>query len=672
MEFPKKYQLIELLPGSGVQSYRARQTNTGRDVTVHLLVGGKTPENEVFLVRLRAMQPHSMAKLIEVGEYEGATFVVTVAPPYQRLDEWLAEQDRADAAAKEFGKAGFWKRPEVGSLAPPPPAKAPAAPATLSEPGEFTKQFQRAAAPAPEPGLPLTAPVRAADPTPASATDEFAKLFSAPTGAPLSAAPADAGALGGAGEFTKMFQGGVAPPAAEPVLPAVPAAAPVRPTPAQTAEAGEFTKLFQSPVAPAAAEPSLPAVPAASAAPVRPTPAQSAEAGEFTKLFQSPVAPAAEPSLPAVPAASAPPVRSTPAPTAEAGEFTKLFQSPAVPPAAEHSLPAAPAASAAPVRSAPAQPAEAGEFTKLFQSPVSPPAAEPSLPSTPAVSAPAAPASPAAGPGEFTRLFHAPPPPPAAAPPAGIPVKPAGPGEFTRMFDSSLPDVPAPGDWPAPAPKPHAPSEFTQMFQTPAPPQGGPSSPAGGEFTQFFRSAPGGTPSAPQFPSASQFPQAAATPAAPPRQAEPGDYTRMFGTVGSIDPTPQAPVPPPAPPNAYGGGATQVFAVNQPATPASGAQGPSEYTRMISTPSNLGSLPGAIPPAAPISGMPQMGAPSVPMPPAPQPPAMPQVAPPPVAVPAAPAGVSAGKSPNIVLIVIFCLLAFLAGGVVVYLVVRRG
>src|SRR4051794_34882124 len=128
MDFSKKYQLIELLPGSGVQSYRARQTNTGRDVTVHLLVGGKTPENETFLVRLRAMQPHSMAKLIEVGEYEGATFVVTVAPPYQRLDEWLAEQDRADAAAKEFGKAGFWKRPEVGTLGPPP-GKVPAAPA---------------------------------------------------------------------------------------------------------------------------------------------------------------------------------------------------------------------------------------------------------------------------------------------------------------------------------------------------------------------------------------------------------------------------------------------------------------------------------------------------------------------------------------------------------------
>src|SRR5260370_16103473 len=189
MDFSKKYQLMELLPGDGVRSYRARQMNTGREVTLHRLVGGKTAENEAFLVRLRAMQPHSMAKLIEVGEHEGDMFVVTVAPPYQRLDEWLGEQERADATAKEFGKAGFWKRPEAGSLTPPLPAKAPeeAAP-TAAEPGEFTKQFQRPPVPAPEPGLPATsagtAPVRApglpGGARPAPGTGEAAKCVSAP------------------------------------------------------------------------------------------------------------------------------------------------------------------------------------------------------------------------------------------------------------------------------------------------------------------------------------------------------------------------------------------------------------------------------------------------------------------------------------------------------------
>ena len=125
MNFSEKYHLIEPLPGEGVLSYRARQTNTGRDVTVHFLMGGKTPQNEAFLVRLRAMQPASMAQLIEVGEHEGATFAVTVAPPSLHLEEWLAEQDRAAAAALEFSQVSMWKRPSGENLAPPPPAHEP-------------------------------------------------------------------------------------------------------------------------------------------------------------------------------------------------------------------------------------------------------------------------------------------------------------------------------------------------------------------------------------------------------------------------------------------------------------------------------------------------------------------------------------------------------------------
>jgi hypothetical protein len=72
--------------------------------------------------------------------------------------------------------------------------------------------------------------------------------------------------------------------------------------------------------------------------------------------------------------------------------------------------------------------------------------------------------------------------------------------------------------------------------------------------------------------------------------------------------------------------------------------------------------------------MPQMGMnPAMPQQPGmPQvsyaPPPMPQVAPPQVTVP--PVTVAAPKSSNTLLIVIFCLLAFLAGAIVVYLLVR--
>jgi hypothetical protein len=56
--------------------------------------------------------------------------------------------------------------------------------------------------------------------------------------------------------------------------------------------------------------------------------------------------------------------------------------------------------------------------------------------------------------------------------------------------------------------------------------------------------------------------------------------------------------------------------------------------------------------------------------PAVAPPAMPKMEAPKVAAPSIAA--PAGASTNILLVVIFCLLAFLAGGVVVYLVMRHG
>ena len=74
--------------------------------------------------------------------------------------------------------------------------------------------------------------------------------------------------------------------------------------------------------------------------------------------------------------------------------------------------------------------------------------------------------------------------------------------------------------------------------------------------------------------------------------------------------------------------------------------------------------------------MPYMQPPAMPQQPAtPQMPYMPQMAIPQMAPPqvkAPPVTVPAAKSSNTLLIVIFCLLAFLAGGIVVYLLVRRG
>jgi hypothetical protein len=309
MDLSQKYNLIELLPGEGVQSYTARQINTGRDVTVHLLMDEKTQAKAGFLVRLRTMQPQSMAKLIEVGEYQGAMFVVTVAPPYQRLDEWLAEQDRAEAAAKEFGKAGIWKRPEVSKLAPAStqPTKGPEAneftkPFLSPTPSSVTAQFQTAGAQTPA--------------APDAERDDFAELFSRPAGEtssrPDSQLPSAATWSSEPGEFTRMFQSAAAP-TLEPVAPpaaatkVTPLAPLARPPVTPSTEPGEFTQMFQNSAAP----PPEPFVPPPAVAKVMPAPppAQSSEPGEFTRLFQTapPPEPVAPPPAVATKATLAPP-----------------------------------------------------------------------------------------------------------------------------------------------------------------------------------------------------------------------------------------------------------------------------------------------------------------------------------------------------------------------------
>jgi hypothetical protein len=73
--------------------------------------------------------------------------------------------------------------------------------------------------------------------------------------------------------------------------------------------------------------------------------------------------------------------------------------------------------------------------------------------------------------------------------------------------------------------------------------------------------------------------------------------------------------------------------------------------------------------------MPQFNMPSPSLPPPPAKPQMPAVAPPAmpqVSPPQMPAAAPAAKSSNILVIVIFCLLAFLVGGVLVYVVMRHG
>ncbi len=334
MDFYQKYELIDPLPGEGTKSFRARQISSGRDVAVHLLTGGKNPENDALLARLRTLPPESLRKLLEVGDNDGVTFVATEAPPYLHLGEWLGEQERAAGAsdAAKFTHAGAWKVPVMTAPPPPPPSSAPGA--GSSGPGEFTLMFQKAAAkekgdPMPAAAPPPPAPAFPAVSSPAS-TQVLPQAPVPPAAqvSPQAAAPAD-----GPGEFTRMFQAAQANP---------PQPAGTMQVPAQggTPIAGTHAVLGAMPLGQAmpggtfAMQAAMP--PAGSAAP------GSSQPGEFTSMFNAPAgAPVSEPVVPKAPAAAAP--QAVPPPSAP-GSFTSMFSAPPCAPVGEPEIPKAPAA----------------------------------------------------------------------------------------------------------------------------------------------------------------------------------------------------------------------------------------------------------------------------------------------------------------------------------------
>jgi len=133
MSFYDRYELVGEIEGEGTRGFRARQKDNGREVAVHLLLGGRTPENLLLLARVDAFR--NAPRLIEIGEFEGTDYVVTEAPPYVHLNEWVLMMERAAVAeAQKFNRVGTWKvtlpQPAAAKTPPapaaPPPAQGPA------------------------------------------------------------------------------------------------------------------------------------------------------------------------------------------------------------------------------------------------------------------------------------------------------------------------------------------------------------------------------------------------------------------------------------------------------------------------------------------------------------------------------------------------------------------
>src|SRR5438046_290605 len=119
MSFYSQYELLELVPGGTVRTFKARQIGSGRDVLVHLLVSG----GEALERQLENLIPEKRAQILDRGMHEGTPYVVSTAlPAGVNFEEWLS------GPLKDLGtRAGKWDITQMraalaGSAAPPPPA----------------------------------------------------------------------------------------------------------------------------------------------------------------------------------------------------------------------------------------------------------------------------------------------------------------------------------------------------------------------------------------------------------------------------------------------------------------------------------------------------------------------------------------------------------------------
>src|SRR5581483_11867148 len=314
MDFRKKYELLEALPGQEIKSFKAREIASGRSVLVHLLSPAQSTAMESILRHLADLPAERRKEIVEVGNSAGTPYVVTdMQSGCLPLGEWLNLDKPVEA--EQFG------RPGAGNIPAKPDSEAPARVET--EAGESTRMFL-------SPPFVDERPASTPSPPPAEEPGEFTRMFFGPGRAPEPIAEAAAPPAKvppehqpPTGEFTRVFR----PPAPfrqsdpeeEPTVeipiarPApiseTPASAPA--LPAQPAARGEFTEAFEVP-------------PQAAPAPSHPAPlslplAASDTSSEFAKVFDTPLQAGTFPPPPA------------PAPAGRTSEFSEMLRSPTPP-----------------------------------------------------------------------------------------------------------------------------------------------------------------------------------------------------------------------------------------------------------------------------------------------------------------------------------------------------
>ena len=199
VSLPDRFELFELVrEDPACQTFRARERATGRAVEAHLFL-----PSSGLASRFEHLSEQQSKTVLDRGSHEGKTYVVTT-PLAGGFMEWL------HAEPQDLASAGAWRIQPTAPTEPPPASPPASTPGAV--PGDFTRMFQLRQAPEP---VAATEPKPEPDLASPSQPGEFTRAFQKPIVAPPE--PAAGSALAGQpGEFTRMFQ----PPVPAPASPA--------------------------------------------------------------------------------------------------------------------------------------------------------------------------------------------------------------------------------------------------------------------------------------------------------------------------------------------------------------------------------------------------------------------------------------------------------------------
>jgi hypothetical protein len=285
MNWLGRFELLDPIPGTA-HSFHGRDPGSSKSVIVHLLEAGDETASRALLLQVMALPPEAFAHVREIGEHEGAAYVVTDAHFGESgLPAWLHRARASDGryapvhatvSVKGAGQASIGEFTRMFQAAKATPAAPrPEAAAPPPGPGEFTRLFVAPKAP------PQAAPAAVPAP-PEIQSGEFTRLFSSPR----SAEPVKAAAAAGMGDITRLFQRRAAPSmdvSAEAHEQNTPAAVQEINTPAPAP--GDVTRLLEVRAATRDVEPPAGATQSPQPAPIPSAAAVGGSPGDYTRVI---------------------------------------------------------------------------------------------------------------------------------------------------------------------------------------------------------------------------------------------------------------------------------------------------------------------------------------------------------------------------------------------------